>query len=62
MLLAAHSCPNLSPAGSTVQRSEKVTLDGAPFDVVCNAVGFFQHMKELKCTYITGPQQVCLAV
>ena len=39
---------------------ERVTLDGVPFDVVCDVVGIFGHVKELKCTSIRDPQQVCL--
>ena len=39
---------------------ERVTLDKAPLDVVCDVVGFFEHVKELKCTDIRNPQQVCL--
>ena len=60
ILLAAHlqAC---FPAGNLVQTSlERVTLDKVPLDVVCDVVGFFKHMKELKCTDIRDPQQVCL--
>ena len=61
-LLRAH-LPTCLPAGSLVQRSvERVTLEGIPLDFVCDAVGFFEHLKELKCTQIRAPQQVCLAL
>ena len=61
-LLTAH-LPTCLPAGSLVQRSvERVTLNSIPLDLVCDAVGFFEHVKELKCTDISDPQQVCLAV
>ena len=51
------------PAGSLVQRSvERVTLNKVPLDLVCNAVEFFEHVKDLECTCISDPQQVCLAV
>ena len=39
---------------------ERVTLDEVPLDVVCDVVGFFKHVKELKCTDMRDPQQVCL--
>ena len=39
---------------------ERVTLDKVPLDVVCVIVGIFKHVKELKCTDIRDPQQVCL--
>ena len=39
---------------------ERVTLDRVPLDGVCDVVGIFEHMKELKCTDIRDPQQVCL--
>ena len=49
------------PAGNLVQRSiERVSLDEVPLDVMCDVVGFFEHVKELKCTDIRAPQQVCL--
>ena len=58
--IAAH-LQTCFPAGNLVQRSiERVSLDEVPFDVVCDVVGFFQHVKELKCTDIRDPQQVCL--
>ena len=38
---------------------ERVTSDEVPLDV-CDVVGIFEHVKELKCTDIRGPQQVCL--
>ena len=38
---------------------ERVTLDKVPLDVMCD-VGIFEHVKELKCTNIRDPQQVCL--
>ena len=62
VLLTAH-LPTCFPAGSLVQRSvERVTLDGVPLDLACDVVGFFEHVKELECTSISDPQQVCLAV
>ena len=39
---------------------ERVTLDKVPLDVVCDVVGAFEHVKELQCTGIKDPQQVCL--
>ena len=39
---------------------ERVTLDEVPLDVVCDVVGIFEQVKELKCTNIRDPQQVCL--
>ena len=39
---------------------ERVTLDEVPLDVVCDVVVIFEHVKELKCTDIKDPQQVCL--
>ena len=39
---------------------ERVNLEQVPLDVVCDVVGIFEHVKELKCTHITDPQQVCL--
>ena len=46
-----------------MQRSvERSSLAEVPLDFVCDAVGFFEHVKELKCTGISDPQQVCLAV
>ena len=39
---------------------ERVTLDKVPLDVVCDVVGIFEHVKELKCMEIRNPQQVCL--
>ena len=48
-------------AGNLVHRSaERVTLVYVPLDVMCDVVGFFEHVKELKCTGIGAPQQVCL--
>ena len=50
------------PAGNLVQRSiERVTLDRVPLYLACDAVGFFEHMKELEYTRISDPQQVCNA-
>ena len=58
--IAAH-LQTCSPAGNLVQRSaEKVTLVWVPLDVMCDVVRFFKHVKELKCTDIRAPQQVCL--
>ena len=46
-----------------MQRSvERVNLKEIPLDLVCDAVGFFEHVKELECADISDPQQVCLAV
>ena len=60
--LTAHLLTCFS-VGSLVQRSvERVTLGRVPLDFMCDAVGFFEHVKELKCTLISAPQQVCLAV
>ena len=60
ILLAAHLLACF-PAGNLVQTSlERVTLDKVPLDVVCDVVGIFEHVKELKCTDIRDPQQVCL--
>ena len=48
-------------AGNLVQRSvERVTLDFVPHNVICEAVGFFEHVKELECQHIIALQQVCL--
>ena len=60
ILLAAHiqAC---FPAGNLVQISpERVNLDEVPLDVVCDVVGAFENVKELKFTDIRDPQQVCL--
>ena len=55
--------PTCLPSGSLVQRSvERVTLYEIPLDLMCDAVGFFAHVKELEYTDIRDPQQVCLAV
>ena len=44
-----------------MQRSvERVTLGYVPLNVICEAVGLFEHVKELECLYIGTPQQVCL--
>ena len=51
------------PAGNLVQRSvERVSFDEIPLHFVCEAVGFFGHVKELKCTNIRDPQQVCMFI
>ena len=39
---------------------KRVTLDRVQLDMVCDVVRIFQHVKELKCTDISDPQQVCL--
>ena len=67
VLWKAHqSCDSLTlaclPAGHLVSRSaDKVTLrlDKFPLDVLCDVVGFFDHVNELKCDFIKDPQQVC---
>ena len=40
---------------------DKVTLrlDKFPLDVLCDVVGFFDHVNELECENIKDPQQVC---
>ena len=44
-----------------MQRSvERVTLVWVPLDVVCGVVDYCEHVKELKCVYISDPQQVCV--
>ena len=46
-----------------MQRSvERVTLWSVPLDVVCGVVEYFEHVEELKCQYISSPQQVYLLV
>ena len=61
-LLRAH-LPTCLPAGSLVQRSvERVTLEDIPLDLGYDAVGFFEHVKELEYKYISEPHQVGLAV
>ena len=46
-----------------MQRSvERVTLSRVPLDVVCGAVEYFEHVKELKCEDIENPQQVRLYI
>ena len=48
-------------AGNLEQTSaERITLVYVPLDVMRDFVRFFQHVKELKCTDIRAPQQVCL--
>ena len=54
------SLPPCLPAGNLVPRSiERVSLVRIPLDVVCEAVEFFGHVKELKCEYLMYPQEVC---
>ena len=61
-MTAAH-LPTCHSAGSLVQRSvERVILDEIPLDLVCDAVGLFEHVKELSYTDIRVPQQVCPTV
>ena len=58
--IAAH-LQTCFPTGDLVQSSiERVGLDDVPLDVVCDVVEFFEHVKELQCTDIMAPQQVCL--
>ena len=46
-----------------MQRSVKsVTLSLVPLDVVCGVVDYFEDVEELKCQYISYPQQVHLLV
>ena len=46
-----------------MQRSVKrVTLENVPLDLVCGVVDSFEHVEELKCQYISSPQQVHLLV
>ena len=48
-------------ADNLVQRSvERVSFYRIPLNFVCEAVGFFGHVKELECTDIKDPQQVCM--
>ena len=50
-------------AGNLVQRSvERVSFCWIPLNFVCEAVGFFGHVKELECTDIRDPQQVCMCI
>ena len=54
------SLPPCLPAGNLVQRSvERVSLVRIPLDVVCEAVEFFGHVKELECKKLRHPQEVC---
>ena len=54
------SLPPCLPAGNLVQKSVKrVSLVRTPLDVVCEAVEFFGHVKELKCDNLIYPQEVC---
>ena len=54
------SLPPYLPAGNLVPRStERVSLVRIPLDVVCEAVEFFGHVKELECENLMNPQQVC---
>ena len=56
---SVHSC---LPAGHLVSRSvDKVILhlEKFPLDVLCDAVGFADHMNELVCKRLQNPQQVC---
>ena len=39
---------------------ERVSLDEIPLDFVCETLEFFEHVKELECTGIKDPQQVCM--
>ena len=50
------------PAGHLVSRSvDKVTLclEKFPLDMLCDVVGFFDHVNELKCHEMKNLQQVC---
>ena len=66
VLLKAHqSCDSSAltclPAGHLVSRSvDKVTLhlEKFPLDELCDVVGFFDHVNELKCHEMKDPQQV----
>ena len=55
--------PTCLPAGNLVQKSvERVSFSMIPLDFVCEALEFFGHVKELECTDISDPQQVCLCI
>ena len=50
-------------AGYLLPRSVKrVALHHVPLDFVCDGVKFFEHVEELNCLYMRGPQQVCLCI
>ena len=60
---STQSLPPCLPAGNLVQTSvERVSLIWIPLDFVCEALGFFGHVKELECTDIKNPQQVCMCI
>ena len=57
------SLPPCLPAGNQVQSSvERVSLICIPLDFVCEALEFFGHVKELECSGIRAPRQVCLCI
>ena len=55
--------PTCLPAGNLVQSSvERVFFHTIPLDYVCETLEFFGNVKELECTVIRDPQQVCLCI
>ncbi len=53
--------PICLPAGNLVPRHVKrVTLGYVPLDLVCDVVKLLEHVEELHCVNIRGPQQVRL--
>ena len=45
--------------GSAQECMESISLERVPLDVVCDVVRIFEHVKELQCTDITNPLEVC---
>ena len=41
---------------------QKVTLCGAPLDVLCDMLPVFEHVEQLVCLNINDPQEVGLAM
>ena len=39
---------------------ERLSLPRIPLDFLCEALELFGHVKELECTGIRDPQQVCM--
>ena len=39
---------------------KRVTLGHVPLDLVCDVVKLFEHVEDLRCVDIKGPQQVRL--
>ena len=51
---------SISSVGDSAQEfRESIFLDPVPLDVVCDVVRIFEHVKELQCTGITNPLEVC---